>query len=409
MSKIRILAIPSDQHGVGKFRILDPYKYLAENHSDDVHVDISFNVEDNDESFLNYDIVVLHSFIHQLPHEFNVKRINWLKSKGIKVVVDTDDLWVVDQRHPMYNQIKANKIAEKKVELLKLADYVTTTTPIYAQTIKNRLGIKNVSVFPNAVNPDEPQFQPNPTKSDKVRFGWLGGSSHLHDIELMSTGISSIHNSYKDKVQFVLCGFDLRGTVTEMTKDGQQRKRNILPHETIWFRYENMFTDKYKAIDEEYKNYLLKFSDVPFDDNDKPYIRKWTQEINKYAHNYNSFDVSLAPLVESEFNMNKSQLKIIEAGFHKKAIIASDVKPYTLDLISAIDSGSNEFNSKGNSLLVPPSKNHKLWSKHMKRLIDNPNMIEDMGNRLYETVKDKYSLKNVSKDRVEFLKSIINN
>jgi hypothetical protein len=44
----------------------------------------------------------------------------------------------------------------------------------------------------------------------------------------------------------------------------------------------------------------------------------------------------------------------------------------------------------------------------MKRLIENPNMIEDMGNRLYETVKDKYSLKNVSKDRVEFFKTIIN-
>jgi glycosyltransferase involved in cell wall biosynthesis len=408
MSKIRILAIPSDQHGVGKFRILDPYKYLAENHSDDLHIDIAFNVENNDDAFLNYDVVVLHSFIHQLPHEENLKRIHWLKSKGIKVVVDIDDLWTVDQRHPMYQQIKANKIAEKKVELLKLADYVTTTTPIFAQTIKNRLGIKNVEIFPNAVNPDEPQFQPNPSKSDKVRFGWLGGSSHLYDIELMSSGIAATHNSFKDKAQFVLCGFDLRGTVTEMTKDGQARKRNILPHETIWFRYENIFTEKYKAIDEDYKNYLLKFSDVPYDDVNKPYIRKWTQEINKYANNYNSFDVSLAPLVETEFNANKSQLKIIEAGFHKKALIASDVKPYTLDLISAIDTGSSEFNSKGNALVVPPSKNHKLWGKHMKKLIENPNMIEDLGNRLYETVKDKYSLKNVSKDRVQFFKSIIN-
>jgi glycosyltransferase involved in cell wall biosynthesis len=408
MSKIRILAIPSDQHGVGKFRILDPYKYIAENHSDEIHVDIAFNVENKDESFLNYDVVVLHSFIHQLPHEENIKRINWLKSKGIKVVVDIDDLWSVDQRHPMFKQIKDNKIPEKKVELLRLADYVTTTTPIFAHTIKTKLGVKNVEIFPNAVNPDEPQFQPKPTKSDKVRFGWLGGSSHLYDIELMSSGISSIHNSHKHKVQFVLCGFDLRGTINEIDKEGKTRKRNILPFETIWFRYENMFTDKYKVIDEEYRNYLLKFSDVPFDDSEKPYIRKWTQEINKYAHNYNSFDVSLAPLVDTEFNNNKSQLKIIEAGFHKKALIASDVKPYTLDLITAIDSGSSEFNNKGNSLLVPPSKNHKLWSKHMKRLIENPNMIEDMGNRLYETVKDKYSLKNVSKDRVEFFKTIIN-
>ena len=43
----------------------------------------------------------------------------------------------------------------------------------------------------------------------------------------------------------------------------------------------------------------------------------------------------------------------------------------------------------------------------MKRLIDNPNMIEDLGNKLYETVKDTYSLQNVSKNRTQFFKSII--
>jgi hypothetical protein len=43
----------------------------------------------------------------------------------------------------------------------------------------------------------------------------------------------------------------------------------------------------------------------------------------------------------------------------------------------------------------------------MKLLIENPNMIEDLGNRLYETVKDKYSLVTVSKNRTEFFKSII--
>jgi hypothetical protein len=34
-------------------------------------------------------------------------------------------------------------------------------------------------------------------------------------------------------------------------------------------------------------------------------------------------------------------------------------------------------------------------------------MIEDLGNKLYETVKDKYSLKNVCKDRVDFLKIFV--
>jgi glycosyltransferase involved in cell wall biosynthesis len=407
MSKIRILAIPSDKHGVGKFRIMDPYRYIGDAHSSEVHVDITYNAEDRDEFFLDYDIVVFHSFIHQTNHDGNIRRINWLKSKGIKVIMDIDDLWFVDQRHPMYHQIKHSKIGEMKIEMLRLADHITTTTPIFAKTIKDRLGVKSVEVFPNAVNDEEPQFQPKPIKSDKIRFGWLGGSSHLHDLELLSGGISSIHNSYKGKTQFVLCGFDLRGNVTEIdSKTGARRERPIHPKETVWYRYENFFTDEYRALDDEYKNFLLTFTQVPYPDMDKPYVRRWTQEINTYANNYNYFDVSLAPLVESQFNANKSQLKAIEAGFHKKAIIASETDPFTLDLISAVDNGN--FNDKGNALLVNPKRNHKDWAKHMKRLLDNPNMIEDMGNRLYETVKDKYSLRKTCKDRVEFFKSIIN-
>ena len=407
MSKIKILAIPSDKHGVGKFRVMDPYKFIGDNHSNDIHVDISYNAENNDDFFLNYDIVVFHTFIHQTNHDDNINRINWLKSKGIKVIMDIDDLWFVDQRHPMYHQVKASKIGDMKIEMLKLVDYVTTTTSIFAKTIKDRLKIKNVEIFPNAVNEDEPQYKINKTESDKIRFGWLGGSSHLFDIELMSNGISTTHNSYKDKVQFVLCGFDLRGTVTEIdSQTNQQRNRPIRPNETVWYKYEKIFTDNYSVISDEYKTYLNSFADTPYDDVNEPYRRRWTKEINTYATNYNTFDVSLAPLVESLFNANKSQLKVIEAGFHKKAIIASDTDPYTIDLISAVDNGV--FNKNGNALLVNPKRNHKDWAKNMKRLIENPNMIEDLGERLYETVKDKYSLKKVCQDRVEFFKSIIN-
>jgi glycosyltransferase involved in cell wall biosynthesis len=790
MSKIKLLAIPSDSHGVGKFRILDPFKYIGDNFSDDIHVDIMFDAPDLDSTFDGYDIVYLHSFIHKTSHEANVKRIKWLKSKGIKVIVDIDDLWYVDQRHPMYYQVLANKMPEKKIELLKLADYVSTTTPIFAKTLKDRLNLKNIIIFPNAVNEEEEQFKINKIESDKIRFGWLGGScmtpdteiltddgwkrfdqlnqnenvatlnpitneieyhkpkgyicepydgylncaknglieyevtpnhnmyaseaknlthkklnlqliqsanihgknfhvkrdgvwngidmkyfnlpklnfvnedelvahndysfvdrllskqkksynylfdkygedryldmdkwlkffgfwmaegwtsktkglhqvgvaqtkengyldeiyqtlvdlgfnpkytkdkkqvrvfdkqlwyylsefgqafekyipseilqlssrqlsifldwfikgdgcidnnkykrmrgytsskqladnlqeialkigitatitnrgkrtneikgrkintqydslqinfgnhpqnskhnkstplvksieqyqkyyngnvycvevenhiiyvrrngkpfwignSHLHDIELLEQGISSIHASYKDKVQFVLCGFDTRGTVTEIKKEtGEQVQRPIQPHETVWFKYESIFTDKYRVLDQQYKTYLFNFIEVPYDDMHKPYIRRWTKNINSYATNYNFFDISLAPLVESTFNANKSQLKVIEAGFHKKAIIASETNPYTIDLVNSIENGI--FNKNGNALLVSPKKNHKQWAQHMKKLIENPSMIEDMGNRLYETVKDKYSLKNVCKDRVQFFKTIIN-
>lgn len=406
MSKIRILAIPPDTHGVGKYRILDPYKFIGDHHADEFHVDIALNVENSDNFFKNYDIVVFHSFIHQTTHEENIARIKWLKSQGIKTVMDIDDHWSPDHRHPMYFHIKENEMPKKKADMMKESDYVTCTTEYFANTLRKRLNLKNVLVFPNAIDPNESQFQPKPTESDRLRFGWLGGSTHLHDLEQIRGGISMIANQY-DNIQFVLCGYDLRGSITEVNpQTGERKTRPIQPTETVWYKYEQIFTDNYKTVDPEYKSYLMNFTQTPeIDVSDKKYRRVWTQPIGRYGSNYNLFDVSLAPIIPSEFNSCKSQLKIIEAGFHKKPIIASETMPYTIDLKTAYKEG--KLLDDGNALLVHENKNHKLWSKYMKLLIDNPNMVEDLGNRLYETVKDKYSLVTVSKNRTEFFKSII--
>ena len=100
----------------------------------------------------------------------------------------------------------------------------------------------------------------------------------------------------------------------------------------------------------------------------------------------------------------KSQLKVIEAGFYKKAIIASNVGPYTIDLKHAMKNG--EF-TDGNALLVDEVRNHSDWAKNIKKLVDNPNMITDLGERLYETVSQRYDLNIVTKTRAEFYKSLI--
>jgi len=408
MSKIRILAIPPDNHGVGKFRIINPYTHLQENYPDDFHVDILTDVPNEDKFFDNYDIIVLHSFIHNtVSFEQNVQRIEWLKKKGKIVITDIDDFWKPDMRHPMYLHIVQNKVSEKKILLLKASSYVSTTTPIFRNSIINKLGIKDVVVFPNAIDETESQYIPQPTESDRLRFGWLGGSSHLYDIELMREGISATHTYAKDKVQFVLCGFDLRGEVKEINKQtGEQTSRPLQPKETVWYQYEQIFTKNYNVLDADYVKYLELFKEIKYNDLEKPYRRRWTRNITSYAENYNHFDVSLAPLVNHSFNHNKSQLKVIEAGFFKKPIIASESNPYLIDLINVVEYGG-KTNPKGNALLVSHSKNHKQWHQHMKRLINNPNMVEDLGNRLYETVKDTYSLNKVNQDRAEFFKSIV--
>ena len=87
----------------------------------------------------------------------------------------------------------------------------------------------------------------------------------------------------------------------------------------------------------------MKFEvDGYYPDKDAFYHRVWTQPVTSYAKNYSQdFDVSLAPIKDTMFNRMKSQLKVIEAGFYKKALIASDIGPYTIDLNHALDKGVN--------------------------------------------------------------------
>jgi glycosyltransferase involved in cell wall biosynthesis len=101
----------------------------------------------------------------------------------------------------------------------------------------------------------------------------------------------------------------------------------------------------------------------------------------------------------------KSQLKVIEAGFYKKAIIASNIGPYTIDLKHCMENGNFV---DGNAILINEARNHADWAKFIEKLVKNPNLIKDMGERLYETVKDKYDLKNVTNDRREFYIDIAN-
>jgi glycosyltransferase involved in cell wall biosynthesis len=101
----------------------------------------------------------------------------------------------------------------------------------------------------------------------------------------------------------------------------------------------------------------------------------------------------------------KSQLKVIEAGFSKKALIASEVGPYTIDIKHSIKNG--EFGD-GNGILINENRNHQDWFKYMKKLIDNPNFAYDLGERLYETVKDEYDINNITRQRMEWYKSIVN-
>jgi len=401
--KINVLVLPSDTSGVGKFRSVDPHVFLQNKYPDDFHVDIDYTPKIDDINYWKkYQIVHAHRTIGN-NYEVASQIIKGLKELGIIVIIDIDDYWLPTIDHPIHSIIVKHKIHEKIVANLKEASYVTTTTDLFANEIR-KLN-KNVLVLPNAINPKEGQFNKPTPPSEKIRVGWLGGSSHIEDLNLLGEFVQK-NQDINHKLQYVICGFDIRGTVTEMNpQTGEERKRDILPHETVWTKYEEIFTNKYKTVDENYKKHLLEFKEREFlSTDDLPYVRVWTKPVTTYAMNYSKFDISLAPIKNHIFNRMKSQLKVIEAGFYKKALIASEIGPYTIDLKHCLKNGNF---TDGNAILVPESRNHSDWSKSIKKLVQNPEMINELGERLFETVKDKYDLNNVTITRAEFYKSLI--
>ena len=58
MSKIKVLVVPSDRTGVGKFRSVDPHIFLQNQYPKEFHVDIDYEPKFDDLNYWkNYQIV----------------------------------------------------------------------------------------------------------------------------------------------------------------------------------------------------------------------------------------------------------------------------------------------------------------------------------------------------------------
>lgn len=408
MGKINILVVPSDNiGGVGFYRSTQPHIQLQEQFGDEFDVTIEMNPPfRNLQWFDRFQIVHIHKALFQ-DMEGLYMFLNYAKHKGIKTIMDIDDYWDLGMHHPQAASQRQYRIDKLIQQNLVNFDYVTTTTPFFADKI--RRFNKNVYIFPNAINPEDERFKINKQPSKFLRVGMIMGSTHEYDVALLNN-ISALPADVLDKIQFVLCGFDLRGTIKIINKDtGEVQERPIQPRESVWYRYEKMVTDNYRIVDKDYKEFLELFlNNVQYPNvENEHYKRCWTKDINHYYSHYNEIDVLLAPIEKNDFNFVKSPLKVAECAFSHTAIIASDYGPYTLDLVSAREKGGG-WNPEGNALLVDQTRNHKDWKKYVEILAKNPEYVKQLQDNLYRDVHEKYDLRNVTKDRAEFYKKIVN-
>jgi len=374
----KILVIANQNKPVDYHRLIVPYRNL--HNVDNISVDFldilapSITVLNEPvETFLkSYDWVIFSRMINPFLELFD-DTVEMIRKAGCRIIVDLDDYWVLDKNHVIYERYKANNYQQITEKSIQQADVVTTSTKFLSNIVKTRFPLKETHVLRVCIDTKEPQFNFEPTESDVLRFGYVGSITHQHDINLLSYSIDKLWRDNKLKFKIFLCGYSVY--------DGQREGQ---PYPNM----EKVLTNNYYGLTEP-----LSLEESYRFPKDYPYQRvPYQYDVNRYAYMYSNFDVSIAPLENTLFNRCKSELKMIEAGVLKKAIIVSNIHPFTI------------FANNKNSILI--NDNKRGWYDAMSKLIKNPNLKSDLAEQLSLDVKEFYNLDDVNKTRKQILTEV---
>lgn len=334
---MRILVVTQRNSGVGYHRLMLPVYYMNKEYA-------MFTDTLNDEILAeNFDILLINRYIHNIELQ---TIIEYKKKYNFKFVVDIDDYWHLDPWHILYDTYPTQNILAH----IKAADLVTCTNELlYNELIAIN---NNTEILPNALPYGKDQFTTDRIYNDKTTIVYAGSITHEKDVDLLRNPFKHIQSDYllKNKLQFIICGYDERNEYTKM----------------IWHKIIHNFTCGLKL------NSTIR--------NAKP--------VDEYMNFYNDADITVAPLVYSRFNSMKSNLKVLEGAAKKSPTIASNVPPYKDCPIIPINSASD-------------------WYKQIKYCADNKNYIIDQGAKAYEWANENYNLDKVNIKRKQLYQNLI--
>lgn len=450
--KINILFYNLDGAGVNYYRTLTPAIELdgkyPEEFTTEINSKINFDAPETLEYLKSFDIIHYHRQL--IPDDSKMLILSKeLKEAGTVLVMDIDDYWFLNKKHPLYDMSVENKGHVSILNNIKIADYCTTTTELFATEIRKITNKDNVMVLHNSINPDTMrQFQNNwkPDVDGRVRITYMAGSSHMGDLEQLEGVINVLSNDseLKDKFKIIISGWDTEGNTIDInfnTEFGEvlkskgmwnketikilnktrgdvdaiprlsdeiknkyrgkvfdMKQRTINSNESVYYQYEKILTDNHRLIkNPDYVRWLHNFERNVSYPNEGNFARRWTEKANVYAKVLDETDIVIAPLDDNTFNTMKSNLKQVECWTRKLPIVCSDIPPYNVD-------GKH----MENCVLIPVKKNaSKYWVKHLKRLILDADLRKKLGEQLYEDFKVKYNLSNVTDLRATFYKEAL--
>jgi len=313
---MKILTAATMKGAVNYHRLISPHIALKERYPETEILSVVDQRSILNTNLFDVDIII---FTRCIFFEDLDLIVDALKRKfGCKVVLDIDDYWILDDHHILKEQY-TQEYVDQVIKSVKAVDWVITTNKRLKKKV--RPYNKRVEIIPNYINTGELQWKPSPRKAKNIKYGYVGGQTHLEDLQFTKTDFSLL-----DATAYV---------------DG-------------------------------YKDLGFKISE-PKDE--------WS-----YGHLFDSFDVSLAPLLPTPFNGCKSNLKVVEAGAKGKAICATRTPPYT------------DFESE-NIIWFDPNES---WENKLILLAKEKAHLKDSAKLLHEEVLDKYSVDYWTEYRMKF-------
>lgn len=236
----------------------------------------------------NYDVVWLsyHYFFPTSadPKEYNPQAMTYVAIKiakeryKIKLFVDVDDnVWDIPRYHPAVKHLTQFSIHILHTILSEKDNYLLTTTDLLKQQIIAQTNNDKVYVLPNMIS-DE-YVEPTSQKKDIIKIGWAGGNSHAADLHAskMLPALEKIMHNNKN-IHFYSVGMPIVHNLPS-------KRKHVVPAVPI----------------DEYKTKLFPTMD---------------------------FDIFVAPLLDDNFNIYKSDIKWQEATKMGATFIGSNTPPY---------------------------------------------------------------------------------
>jgi len=242
---------------------------------------------------------------------------------GAKLILDLDDHpFVHNEKHPLYEKlVKKRPMMEA---MILLSDHIVVSTEPLKQALK-KYG-KKITVIPNAIDPEIWKVKKAEARADNIiRIGWIGSGSHLADTHIINGAFNRILAKYPN-VEIHLCGF--------VDNDSSRGEREFHHKPTIGYK--------------EYPQYVADLD----------------------------LDIAVAPLMDSEFNRAKSNIKWLEHSMLATPMVLSNVTPYK----ECVEDRKTGFLAKGED----------QWVKYLSWLIEDPLRRKTMGEAAKKKVMAEY-------------------